>query len=147
MFVVDTNILVYAANHHSPNYAKASKVVDDWCRQNSTWYVTWGICYEFLRVSTHQRIYRSPLSAGEAWAFLEELFRAPGLGILLPGERHGTILAELLKEVSWLTGNRMYDAQIVALMREHGIRRIYTHDTDFHRFPFVEPLDPLRQSP
>jgi predicted nucleic acid-binding protein len=28
-------------------------------------------------------------------------------------------------------------------MREHGIRRIYTRDTDFHRFPFVEPIDPM----
>jgi hypothetical protein len=27
--------------------------------------------------------------------------------------------------------------------REHGIRRIYTRDTDFHRFPFLEPIDPL----
>jgi hypothetical protein len=28
-------------------------------------------------------------------------------------------------------------------MREHGIRRIITRDTDFHRFPFLEPVDPL----
>jgi predicted nucleic acid-binding protein len=25
----------------------------------------------------------------------------------------------------------------------HGIRRIYTRDTDFHRFPVLEPVDPL----
>jgi predicted nucleic acid-binding protein len=31
-------------------------------------------------------------------------------------------------------------------MREHGARRIYTHDTDFHRFAFIEVIDPLRQS-
>jgi predicted nucleic acid-binding protein len=29
-------------------------------------------------------------------------------------------------------------------MREHGIGRIYTRDTDFHRFPFVEVVDPLQ---
>ncbi|GIW53056.1 MAG: hypothetical protein KatS3mg081_2411 [Gemmatimonadales bacterium] len=29
------------------------------------------------------------------------------------------------------------------LMREHGVRRIYTRDADFHRFPFIEVLDPL----
>jgi len=27
-------------------------------------------------------------------------------------------------------------------MREHGIKRIYARDTDFHRFPFLEPIDP-----
>ena len=28
-------------------------------------------------------------------------------------------------------------------MREHGIRRIYTRDTDFHRFRFLEVVDPI----
>ncbi len=37
----------------------------------------------------------------------------------------------------------MQDAQTAVLMREHGIKRIYTRDTDFHRFGFVEPIDPL----
>jgi predicted nucleic acid-binding protein len=27
-------------------------------------------------------------------------------------------------------------------MREHGIRRICTRDADFHRFPFLEVIDP-----
>jgi predicted nucleic acid-binding protein len=29
-------------------------------------------------------------------------------------------------------------------MREHGISRICTFDADFHRFPFLEVLDPRR---
>ena len=29
------------------------------------------------------------------------------------------------------------------LMREHGIRRVTTRDTDFHRFSFLEAIDPL----
>jgi predicted nucleic acid-binding protein len=31
----------------------------------------------------------------------------------------------------------------VALMREHGVRMLYTRDTDFHRFPGIEVRDPL----
>jgi predicted nucleic acid-binding protein len=27
-------------------------------------------------------------------------------------------------------------------MREHGMRRIYTRDADFHKFKFLQPLDP-----
>jgi predicted nucleic acid-binding protein len=30
-------------------------------------------------------------------------------------------------------------------MREHGIARIVTRDTDFHRFGFLEVVDPLRK--
>ena len=46
-------------------------------------------------------------------------------------------------EVPHLEGNLMHDAHTAALMRENGIRRIYTRDTDFHRFPFLEPVDPM----
>jgi predicted nucleic acid-binding protein len=28
-------------------------------------------------------------------------------------------------------------------MREHGIKEIYTRDTDFHRFPFIKVIDPI----
>ena len=36
-----------------------------------------------------------------------------------------------------------HDAHTAILMREHGIKRIYTRDTDFHRFPFLESVHPL----
>lgn len=28
-----------------------------------------------------------------------------------------------------------------------SVRRIYTRDTDFHRFPDIEPIDPLVRAP
>jgi predicted nucleic acid-binding protein len=41
----------------------------------------------------------------------------------------------------------VHDTQTAVLMREHGIRRVCTRDTDFHRFPFLEPVDPLTAEP
>ena len=41
-----------------------------------------------------------------------------------------------------LAGNLMHDTETAVLMREHGIRRICTRDTDFHRFTFLEPIEP-----
>jgi predicted nucleic acid-binding protein len=58
-------------------------------------------------------------------------------------ERHSAVAAEVLKEVPHVAGNLMHDAHTAVLMREHGIRRIYTRDTGFHRFPFLEPIDPV----
>jgi predicted nucleic acid-binding protein len=34
-------------------------------------------------------------------------------------------------------------AGTAVLMREHGIQRIITRDSDFHRFSFVQVVDPL----
>jgi predicted nucleic acid-binding protein len=56
-------------------------------------------------------------------------------------------LAEVADEVPQLGGNLMHDAATAVLMREHGIRRICTRDTDFHRFTFLEPVDPLTGEP
>ncbi len=60
----------------------------------------------------------------------------------LPTERHAAVAAEVFAELAHLAGNVIHDAHTAVLMREHGIRRIYTRDTDFHRFPFLEPIDP-----
>lgn len=98
--------------------------------------------YEFLRVSTHPRVLRTPWSAAQAWSFVQALLASPSLGVLIATERHASVVSEVMKEVPSLTGNLMHDLQTAALMREHGIKRIYTRDTDFHRFPFLEPTDP-----
>jgi len=98
--------------------------------------------YEFLRVSTHPRVLRTPWSAAQAWNFVQALLTSPSPSILIATERHASVVSEVMKEAHSLSGNLMHDLQTPALMREHGIKRIYTRDTDFHRFPFLEPTDP-----
>ncbi len=143
MFVVDTNILVYAADEDSPFYDRCRALLDEWRHQVTPWCLTWGIFYEFLRVSTHSRVFRSPWTAADAWRFVEAVLASPGLGILTPTERHAAVASEVIQEIPHLSGNLMHDAHTAVLMREHGIKTIYTRDTDFHRFPFLEPIDPV----
>jgi predicted nucleic acid-binding protein len=81
-------------------------------------------------------------TCARARGFIEALLASPGLGILVPTERHAAVAAEVFAELPNLAGNVIHDAQTAVLMRDHGIRRIYTRDTDFHRFPFLEPIDP-----
>lgn len=91
MLVVDTNILVYAADADSPFHA----VLHDWLerqrRRADAWYTTWAILYEFLRVTTHPRVMRRPWSAPEAWGFVSALLASPGLGVLVPTQRHAQV--------------------------------------------------------
>jgi toxin-antitoxin system PIN domain toxin len=143
VFVVDTNILVYAADEDSPFHSRCREVIEKWRRQASPWYITWGILYEFLRVITHPRVFRKPWSIIRAWDYVEAILGSPSLEILTAGERHTDVAAEVVKNMPSLSGNLLHDAQTAILMREHGIKRIYTRDTDFHRFPFLEPIDPI----
>lgn len=145
MFVVDTNILVYAANEASPFHSRCARVLDEARRQPSAWYLTWGICYEFLRATTHPRVFTAPWTLGRAWSFLEALFASRSLSLLVETERHSAVAAQMFAEAPHLSGNLLHDGHTAILMREHGIRRIYTRDNDFYRFKFVEPIDPTEE--
>ncbi len=144
MFVVDTNVLLYAADEDAEEHVACRGQLEAWRRQPSPWYLTWGICYEFLRVSTHPRVFRTPWSTSAARGFLDALLAAPGPTLLTPSERHADALHQTLDELPDLRGNLMHDLHTAVLMREHGVSRIVTRDTDFHRFPFLTVVDPLR---
>jgi toxin-antitoxin system PIN domain toxin len=143
MFVVDTNILVYAANADSPHHKSVRPRLEEWRESAAAWYLTWGICYEFLRVMTHRRILQKPWTGAGAWGFLERLFAGPGLGLLVPTDRHALVAAQVITECPPVAGNLWHDAATAILMREHGIGTIYTRDADFRRFPFLRVVDPL----
>ena len=144
MFLVDTNVLLYAAEKNFPEHARCRELLLNWRKQASAWYVTWGIAYEFVRVATHPRIFRAPWRAAQAWGFLEVLLESPGLRVLVEADGHAAVASKVLQEVPLLSGNLIHDAHTAILMLEHGVRRIYTRDTDFHRFPFIEVLDPMK---
>ena len=147
MFVVDTNVLVYAADSSAPEHQRCRALLEQWREGSAAWFLTWGICYEFLRVVTHPRVLRRPWTASASGGFLEALWASPSLGFLVPTDRHRTVLRDIVRDVPTLAGNLFHDVETASLMREHGIRRICTRDTDFHRFSFVDVIDPVTSEP
>ena len=143
MFIVDTSILVYAANEDFVEHPICKALVSNWCNQNSIWHISWGIVYEFMRVVTHPRVFQRPWGADGAWEFVEALLSAPGLRILVETDVHLGVAAEFFREYPNTVGNSVFDAHTAILMREHGLRTIYTRDTDFYKYAFVEVIDPL----
>lgn len=142
MLVLDTNVLLYAADQDSEHHAGCRRLVDRLRRTRSPVFVTWGICYEFLRVATHPRVFARPWTAGGAWRFIEALLAGPAVTVLLPTPRHRAVLEETLEDLPQVRGNLVHDLHTAVLMREHGVSRICTRDADFHRFPFLTVVDP-----
>ena len=144
MFVVDTNILIYAANRAAPEHDCCHELIQKWRSQAPPWYITWKIIYEFLRVTTHHRVMPHPWGLRQAWNFVEALLSSSSLSVLTETDRHALVAAEVFKRLgSILQGNMVHDAHTAIIMLEHGIRMIYTRDADFHRFDFLEVIDPL----
>ncbi|MDL5050602.1 PIN domain-containing protein [Oscillatoria amoena NRMC-F 0135] len=143
MFVVDTNVLIYSADKDTPEHEPCRKLLESFRAQTTPWYLTWGIVYEFVRVVTHPRVLVRPFTPDQAWGFIHALFASPRLGILMETDRHRHVAAEVFAEIPGITGNLVFDAHTAILMRENGIRTIYTRDADFNRFSFVDTIDPL----
>ncbi len=142
MIVVDTNVLLYAVNADAKEHKKCRELLLGLCRGNSIWYLSWGIVYEFLRVSTHPKVLSKPLSLSEAWAFISSLLNQ-NARLLEASERHANFIGEIAEQIPELSGNLVFDARSAILMKEHGIRTIYTRDRDFNLFPWVDIFDPV----
>ena len=138
MVVADTNVVVYAADADSQWHEESLGWNERRRALPDAWYVTWSILYEFLRVTTHRRVMRKPWTAAKAMSFVSALLGSPRLGVLVATERHADVAAQVIAEPIWLAGNIVHDEHTAILMREHGVAKICTRDTDFHRFPFLE---------
>ena len=143
MLALDTNVLLDSANEDSEFHAACHQLLTQWRNEPTDVFLTWNVCYEFMRVTTHPRYLVVTLEPGQAWQFLETLLSSPGFELLVATPRHAAVLAQTLAEVPEAGGNLIFDLHTAVLMREHGIRRICTRDRDFGRFPFLEVVDPL----
>jgi uncharacterized protein len=143
VFVVDTNILLYAVNPDAPEHEAARGLLEQWRAEDRPWFLTWRIFYEFLRVSTHRAVFSKPLDATSAREFLRVLMLSPSADFLVETERHEQVLDEVIRAHPRLAGNVTHDLHIAVLMREHGVPEIRTADTDFRQFRFLEVVNPL----
>lgn len=136
--------MLYGANSDAAEHARAREFLAAIGAAPDAWYVTDGILYEFLRVATHPKVFPRPLTWREAMGFLQPLVGAENVRVLQAEDLHWSLLAEVLAGLTHPSGNLFFDVRTVVLMREHGIRRIYTTDTDFLQFAGIEVVNPLR---
>jgi toxin-antitoxin system PIN domain toxin len=141
---VDTNILVYATHAASPYHRRARALVEHLVAGPSLAYVLWPAVVGYLRIVTHPTILGSPLSTDEALSNIDALI-APS-HVRVPGEGDGfwasfrTVAADAKPR-----GNLVPDAHLVALMREHGVSTIWSHDRDFRKFSGITVKDPFSE--
>jgi toxin-antitoxin system PIN domain toxin len=143
-FLIDTNILLHAANAASPSHRAARGFFQEHLRLRTSWCITWPILYEFLRVSTHSRVFPKPLTASQGLEFAGALIAREEVVLLVPTSRHLAVLGTVVNELGQPAGNLFHDVHTAVLMREHGISEIVTADTDFLQFGFLKVSNPLR---
>lgn len=96
----------------------------------------------YLRVSTHPSIFRDPLTPQQASANVANLLELPHVRCLAEEDGFWETW-QAVADGDVVRGNQVPDAHLAALLRLHGVRRLYTRDRDFRRFDFLDVRDPF----
>ncbi len=141
-FAVDVNILLYASDSDSSYHKRARSFLEECIKSREIFCLAWPTVMSYLRISTHPAIFDRPLAPDEAMANIEALLNMQHTRFLSEEEGFWDIYREMTAEVP-TRGNLVPDAHLVAILRQHGVKKLYTHDRDFLKFPFLDVHDPL----
>ena len=138
---VDTNVLVYATRPSATQHAVASAALARLEGDGSTLWVSPQVLREYLAVVTRPPVSAPALRMATAIADVQT-FRAA----FEIAEDRPTMLDRLfhLLIAHSGSGRQVHDANVVATMLEHGIRRLLTFNTaDFRLFAPLIDLEPI----
>ena len=143
-FSCDVNVLLYASDSASPVHEAARSFLKHAATGDDLFCLGWPTVMSYLRMATHPGIFSSPLSPDEALRNVDALVALPHLRLL--AEENGFL--DVYREVTGtlpVRGNLVPDAHLAALLKQHGVRTLYTRDGDFRKFPFLDVRDPFAE--
>jgi toxin-antitoxin system PIN domain toxin len=141
VILVDANVLIYAVNADSAHHTASRRWLESSLSTTTHLGFSWIVLLAFLRITTRNGIFRSPLTPEQAMAYVDEWLDQPFARVVTPGEAHWPILRHLLA-ASGTAGNLTSDAHLAALAIEHRAA-VASTDSDFRRFAGVEHVNPL----
>lgn len=139
--LVDANVLLYAVDRSSAHHAPASAWLVDALNGRRRVGLPWQSLGAFLRIITHPRVTRRPLSGKQAWGYVRSWLDADPAWVPPATERTAAVYGELAQKYH-VTGNLVPDAMLAALALEHGLT-VVSADTDFMRFSEITCTNPL----
>lgn len=141
-YSLDVNVLVYASDRSSDRHVRARRFVESCAAGPEVLCLTWPTLMSYLRIATHPRTFSAPLAPDEALGNVSALIGLPHVRTV--SELDGFL--DAYKHVAGeapVRGNLVPDAQVAAILFQHGIRTLYTNDRDFRKFHSLDVRDPF----
>ena len=141
-YSLDVNVLLYASNVDGAEHERALEFMAGCARGPEPLCLAWLTLASYLRMATHPRIFDRPLSGDEALRNVESLLRLPHARAI--GEQEGflDVYRNITADVP-TRGNLVPDAHLAAVLRQNGVRRLWSRDRDFLKFSFLDVRDPF----
>lgn len=140
--LLDTNILVYAADETSPFHKVAKTLRDKGLKGEISLCVCPQVLNEFFAIVTDSKRVSNPRSQKEAQIEIEKYFNSKNILKIYPGPDAIERTLDLLKRYE-ITKQEIFDLQLVVTMLSNNVTRLYTFNLDdFSRFKEIEVLSP-----
>lgn len=141
-YSIDANILLYASDHSSAHGARAREFLAARADDGDLLCLTWPTLMAYLRIATHPSIFANPLAPSDAWKNILALLDLPRCRVITEEATFARDYANITQGMV-ARGNLVPGAHVATILRQHGVNRIYTADTDFLKFRFLEVINPL----
>jgi len=143
-YSIDVNIFVYAANPGDKHYhQQAICFLEEKLNGSELLFLPWMTLISYQRITTHPSIFPFPLTPKEAWKNIEDLLALPQVRIIGEEEDFAQHYLNITSEFP-VRGGLVSDAHLAAILRQHGVKTIYSADSDFRKFSFLKVINPLR---
>lgn len=141
-FACDVNVLLYASDTASPVHGVARQFLTEAASGRDLFCLGWPTLMSYLRIATHPGIFSAPLTPAEALRNVEGLAALPHVRFLAEQDGFLDVYRAIAAELP-VRGNLVPDAHLVALLKQHGVKTLYTRDRDFRKFAFLDVRDPF----
>jgi predicted nucleic acid-binding protein len=140
--LLDTNVLVYAADKKSPFHESAFALRERGLTREIPVCICPQVLNEFFAIVTDPKRVINPRTQKEALLEVEKYFRSENIPTIHSRPDTFERTLDLLRKYE-VTRQEILDVQLVATMLTNKVTRIYTYNRDdFIRFKEIEVLNP-----
>lgn len=141
-YSLDVNLLLYASDAESRWHTGAKSFLLQRVKDPDLFCISWLTLMGYQRMATHPGIFAAPLTPAKAWDNIRSILGLPRTQVI--GEEPSFADDyESAANAFPVRGNLVPDAHLAVILQEHGVKRLYSTDTDFRKFGFLEVINPL----
>lgn len=141
LYLLDTNILIYAKMNASPEHECVSNwLVNTLDDGTASVLVCETSLLAFLRISTNPKVFAPPLPVKDAREFIGSFLGHPNVTIVHTTVHHYDELTEFMRKYKF-PADLVMDAHLATIATRTGAA-IATRDKDFKKVPYLKLIDP-----
>ena len=140
---IDADLLLNATDSSSRYHAAALHLMHTLAAGPELLYLFWPVAVAYARIATDAGVFERPLSADQVKSNLASLIDRPHVRAVGEEQSFWEAYGESAGNV-FLKGDFVAHGYLVALMRQHGVGTLWSHDPRFRQFPGIVVRNPYR---